>query len=115
MPIINPRVQDALRMAGLTKEKPEGESSDLRTALEQGGFSRQENIQRLLDLADGAGTDTVKLRALEMAWKLIGELEDKPAQQPVFNIIINDSKKPVEGTLNPILIPRQSAVETLVQ
>lgn len=83
--------------------------STLVAKLAENGLSVDECIQQLGDMArNGDPKDTIRLRAVEMGFKLNGVLREaeKPVV-PTFTIIINDPGN-VNVGINPILIPRNT-------
>lgn len=114
MPIIQHGIQEALRQAGIVKDSSDAPTT-VNELLDDQDLSLRQTIQHLADIASGADTSAVKLRAIETALKLRGVLKEQAAPPPTFNIIINDkSGNPSVNGLNPILIPRPRPVEEVV-
>lgn len=112
MPLISHNVQAALREAGIVKD-PDAQDDTVQSHLDNEGLSLKETIGLLGDVALGADTSAVKLRAIETALKLRGVLKEQAAPPPSFNIVFTSpSDLPVGNNspkINPILVPRKSA------
>jgi hypothetical protein len=109
MPLIQHNVQEALRQAGIVKD-PDAEDDSVSAHLDKEGLSLKETIGLLGDVALGADTSAVKLRAIETALKLRGVLKEQVAPPPSFNIVFSspDDRPDSIGDIkiNPILVPR---------
>lgn len=109
MPLIQHNVQEALRQAGIVKD-PSTADDSVSGHLDAEGLSLKETIGLLGDVALGADTSAVKLRAIETALKLRGVLKEQAAAPPSFNIVFSSpADRPVsegEIKINPILVPR---------
>jgi hypothetical protein len=70
------------------------------------GLSEEELLEHLNNIVIGGETSAVKVRALEIALKLKGHLQNRQDGQGNIsvNIVIADSEF---GGANPILVPRQ--------
>jgi hypothetical protein len=76
---------------------------NLKAILADNNLDTEAAIGVISGIAHGGDSDTIRLRAAEMALKLSGDLVQEQSHIPVVNLIINDSQK-VE--INPILLPR---------
>lgn len=104
MPVLtnNPEINKALVAAGLTKAADDSEI-DL---YEKHELSDEDVIMKLSSMASGAGSEALRLRALELAMKAKKMLtNDLGVSSTNINIIIQDPNGP-KG-INPILIPRE--------
>lgn len=103
MPLIRPEVQKVLRAVGLEKEPASGSASE---KLSNAGLDENRIAEELTAIATASGNEALRLKALETALRVHGSLREQTTTQlPSFNIIIQGS---TEGSVNPILIPRQS-------
>lgn len=113
MPIIQHNVQAALREAGLVKD-PDAIDDSVQGHLDAEGLSLKQTIGLLGDVALGADSSSVKLRAIETALKLRGVLKDQAPPAASFSIVfsspndIPNGKEPPK--INPILVPRPQLV-----
>lgn len=109
MPTTDPRLQEALREAGLTNDK----KTSLSEKLAAENLTTEDAIQLLADIAYSSTSETsLKLRAVETVLKLQGLMKDTAPAAPVVNFIIQDSEGP--RGINPILIPRPQAAPELI-
>ncbi len=100
-PNSDPAISRALAAAGLAK--PENGEDGL---YEKHQLSDEDVIMQLASMAHGAGSESLRLRAIELAMKAKKMLSpDANIAGSTFNIIINDPNGP-KG-INPILIPRE--------
>jgi hypothetical protein len=104
MPILKPEIQKALRAAGLTREVSEVPLSD---RLEVAGLGLDSTLEILHDLAHNSGNENTRRQAIETVLKLHQVLKDQPAAPPSVTIVIQDPHM-VAGSVNPILIPRDT-------
>ena len=98
MPLLSPnQIKSVLRETAKN-------GTPLEELLRANSLGPEELIEELGSTVRSADSTAMKLKGLEMGFKLnklLGNNEDGP-QVPVVNIIIND----VQFELNPILIPR---------
>lgn len=109
MALLRPDVQKILEEAGIAAERPSPLSDDVNSKLINHGFSFDDDLSRLSDIADNSKSEALRLKATELSIKMKGLLKDQVAPPPSCTIIINDSsavQKLVNG-VNPILVPRQ--------
>jgi hypothetical protein len=92
------KVQTLLKEAGL-----KGKKKSVNDLLDEYDINTESAIELLSEIAKRGETDAIRLRAIDTALKLSGDLTETP-QVPIVNIIINDSEATFE--VNPILIPR---------
>lgn len=120
MPLIQPIVDNpqalanasrALESIGLVPSKTQKKStdSDLKAKLEDNNLGVDDLLSSLSNLAHGADSDSIRIRAIEDAMKLHPDtriMDSNKPTAPVVNIIINDGQNSV--SLNPILFPREA-------
>lgn len=107
MPLIKPEIQNVLRAAGLTKEKPLASESSIIEKLDDAGLSLPEILEQLAFIAKESGNEALRARCLETALKAHGALKDTTPAPPSFTIVIQDSSSSALNGVNPILLPRQ--------
>ncbi len=92
-----------LEAAGLDKEK-----TTLKEKLKENRLDTSSALGVVAEIAHNGDSDAIRLRAVEMALKMSGDLEEEVTKVvPVVNIIIRDKES---MTINPILIPRGTLV-----
>lgn len=98
MPLLSPQqIKSVLKEAVKT-------DNDLQAALNENSLSPTDLIEQLGSTIRQADSTAMRLKGLEIGFKLnkmLGSNDEGP-QVPIVNIIINDS----EFSVNPILIPR---------
>lgn len=80
-----------------------GLKKSVKDLLEEYDIGSEDAIELLSGIAHRGESDAIRLRAIDTALKLSGDLAETP-QVPIVNIIINDKESTFE--INPILIPR---------
>lgn len=76
----------------------------LKEILRDNDLDTSDTIGLLSNIARGGDTDAARLKAIDMALKLNGDLLEEQKPIPIINITINGSQ---QFSVNPILIPRQ--------
>lgn len=100
MAALRPEISKALQAAGL--DSPQ--DSDLKKQLEHNDLGVSATISRLAELTENADSDSVRLRAIELAAKMHGFLKEAGASMAPIIVQINDPK--ADFSVNPILVPR---------
>lgn len=100
---IDSRVSQILEDAKITTPI----DTTLAEKLKANKLSTEECVEQLADIArNGDSRDAIRLRAIEMGFKLNGDLKEaERPTAPAFTIVINDPGSQYSG-INPILIPR---------
>lgn len=102
MAILNPRIAEALRHAGLG---PSDSNTSVNDLLDANNASAEDTARILGEVMNNGESSHVRLRAAELAFKLRGSLKDTGPQQQSITIIINDPNS--KHDVNPILLPRE--------
>ena len=102
MPLLKANIQEALRAAGLTKERSSGTVDD---QLNAAGLSNEEIFEEAAILMKAGTSDAVKLGAINSILKVKGLMKEASAPPPAITILIQGSATVPE--VNPILLPRE--------
>lgn len=108
MPVLKANIQNALRVAGLTKET----RSTLDEQLDDSGLSLTETLAQVEIVLKSGSSDAVRLRAAETLFKIRGMMKEASAPPPAITIVIQGNN--VTPETNPILLPREISVPPLV-
>lgn len=95
-------VTELLTEAGIASKRG-GIKKSIKELLDEYDIGTENAIELLSDIARRGESDAIRLRAIDTALKLSGDLTET-VQVPVVNIIINDKES--DFVINPILIPR---------
>lgn len=98
------QIDRVLEAAEVLPAARKNEKKSASAELEAAGLGLDRIATDLGFLAENAGSEAIKMRALELALKAHGALQPEVAQVvPSLTIVIHDSTK---VDVNPILIPR---------
>ena len=108
MPLLDPRIQNALNEAGLGNTD---KAESLTDRMDRKGLGMERLLENLAAIAETSQSDHLRMRAIENALKMHGALKDQAAPIPQISIVIKDPSM-VAATaesngINPILLPRQ--------
>jgi hypothetical protein len=105
LPLLKANIQEALRAAGLTKER--SSAGTVEDQLEAAGLSNQEIFEEAAILMKAGTSDAVKLGAINSILKVKGLMKEASAPPPAITIVIQGTAAPSETGINPILLPRE--------
>jgi len=88
-----------------------GPPKDLKSKLKANYLDTDNILQSLSGMVHGSGSEAIRLSAIKTALELNPETRgvEKQKELPIINIMINGSR---EFKVNPILIPREVALES---
>lgn len=99
--VVDINVKQLLEEKGISPK----DKDNLTDLLKKNNLDTNALCRRLSEVIEGAESDHISLRGIEMGFKLNGVMrEDATKNIPAVNIIINDSQS---VSVNPILIPRE--------
>jgi len=102
---LQPNTDAALESVGLL-----GPPKDLKSKLKANYLDTDSLFQSLSGMVHGSGSEAIRLSAIKTALELNPETRgaEKQKELPIINIVINGSR---DFKVNPILIPREVALE----
>jgi hypothetical protein len=101
VPILKPDIQKALQAAGIAKNDEE----NLNNLLRSSNLDKEQLLDGLSEIVQSAESEAIKLRAIELSFKLHGVLREQAPTPANITIVINDPDN--KSTVNPVVLPRQ--------